>query len=294
MMEIQEYLKDKIIAIDAKLDQLLPETPGPLLKLYQAARYAILGKGKRIRPMMTFAVCELFDFDDSAALIPACALEMIHAYSLIHDDLPCMDNDDFRRGQPTLHRVFPEGHALLTGDFLLTYAFETLSKAPLLSCEQKIQLVATLATRSGSRGMVGGQAMDIEAAESPLELSTVTQIHQWKTGALLTAAIEFGGIISGASSKQMGVLSAFGNDIGLAFQIIDDIQDVTLSIQKRGRSTPSDVMNKKTTYATLLGLDQSKQIAIQLFDSAIKKLNELNLNSTRLIQLAEYIIHREV
>lgn len=291
-MDILDYLQDKKNRIDRQLGLLLPETQGPLQHLYQAARYSLFGKGKRIRPILALAASEIFQVEEDIALIPACTLELIHTYSLIHDDLPSMDNDDFRRGKPTLHKVYSEGHALLTGDFLLTYAFEILAKVPNVPDEKKIKLIHTLSDRSGSNGMIGGQAMDIDAVDKELELSTLRYIHQLKTGALITASIEFGGILGNANTSQMEILRQFGNQVGLAFQIIDDIQDVTMSEQKHGKYIPSDVINKKSTYVTLLGLEKSKQIAIQLFDSALNKLSQLNLETTHLRQLAEHVVYR--
>lgn len=292
-MNIEDYILEKKHLIDQQMDLLIPERQGPFQKLFQAARYSLLGKGKRIRPILTLATSEIFEANETAALIPACTLEFIHTYSLIHDDLPCMDNDDFRRGQPSLHKVYPEGHALLTGDLLLTFAFETLAKSPFITNDQKIQLIDTLASKSGSNGMIGGQAMDIEAVDKELELDALRHIHELKTGALLTASIEFGGIIGQANDFQMEILKQFGHSIGLAFQIIDDIHDVTFCEQKHGKLISSDVVNKKTTYVTLLGLEKSKLLAVQLYESAISKLNLLKLNTSRLNQLAELIISRQ-
>src|ERR1700733_13555891 len=228
-MDLISYIQAHISEINRTLETLVPENNLPHNTLFQAARYALIGPGKRIRPLLTLATVQILQGNLSNALEPACAIELIHTYSLIHDDLPCMDNDDFRRGKPTLHKVFPEGHALLTGDFLLTFAFELLATAPKLSDKQKIKLIQTLAERSGSDGMIGGQALDIEAAEKEMDPNALSFIHQLKTGALITASIEFGGILGHADEAQMDILRQFGNAIGLAFQIIDDIQDITMS-----------------------------------------------------------------
>lgn len=293
MMDIKAYLEEKKSVIDNYLNFLIPEKEGPLKTLYAAARYALLGKGKRIRPILTLAVTDMFDVEPSVALTPACSLELIHTYSLIHDDLPCMDNDDFRRGKPTLHKTFPEGLALLTGDFLLTYAFEILSTSSYISSEQKVKLIEILSQRSGSHGMIGGQALDIASLNDDIDLTALQQIHELKTGALMTAAIEFGGILGGAHQTQMDLLTRFGKALGLAFQIIDDVQDVTMSEQKHGKAIPSDVTNKKNTYVSLFGLEKSKQLAFQLCQSAITELQSLPFNSSSLIQLAEFVVLRD-
>jgi geranylgeranyl diphosphate synthase, type II len=292
-MDILSYLNEKRKLIDQQLNELIPEKPGPFQQLHQAARYSLFGNGKRMRPLLALATCEAFNGKEELAIQPVCALEFIHTYSLIHDDLPCIDNDDFRRGKPTLHKAFSEGHALLTGDFLLTFAFETLVKAPTISNEQKIKLIETLSCKAGSQGMIGGQVMDIEGSDRELDLETLRFTHQLKTGALITASVLFGGILANADSTQMELLRMFGEEIGLAFQIIDDIHDITLCEQKHGKFISSDVINKKSTYVTLLGLEKSQQIAFELFDSAVNKLNQLKCNTSLLRKLAEIVVYRQ-
>lgn len=291
-VDISRYLIDTGSLIEEQLDRLIPEKDVPYRSLLRAARYSLLGGGKRLRPILTLATTEAFKGDLNAALAPACALEMIHTYSLIHDDLPCMDNDDFRRGKPSLHKAFPEGHAVLAGDFLLTHAFAVLADAPALSAEQKVSLVAILSKHAGGEGMIAGQILDVEAVGVEIDLEALQLIHQKKTGALIVASVEFGGIISHATGEQMEILRKFGQEIGLAFQIVDDILDVTASQEKHGKAVASDVTNDKSTYVTLLGLQKSQALAETLFQSAIKRLNQLPVNAALLTNLAKLIVNR--
>lgn len=291
-MSIKSYLTDKCHLIEATLDRLIPEANVPYRELYHSARYSLLGGGKRLRPILTLATTEALGGCLEDALVPSCALEMIHTYSLIHDDLPCMDDDDFRRGKPSLHKVFSEGHAVLTGDFLLTHAFSVLAKAPRLSAEQKIKLIDILSRDAGGEGMIAGQVMDLKAEGVQIDLETLQLIHTKKTGALIIASLEFGGVISHASDAQMELIRQFGQEIGLAFQIIDDVLDVTASNVKHGSAIASDLTNNKATYVSLLGLQQSEILAQALFQSAVKKLDQLSADATVLANLAQYIVKR--
>lgn len=296
MQDITSYLQDKSALINTKLNELIlskDELSVPSCnQLFSAARYALMSGGKRLRPVLTLATAEAFGSNTKAALSTACALEMIHTYSLIHDDLPCMDNDDFRRGQPTVHRAFTEAHAVLTGDYLLTYAFEVIANDPHLESDQKIALIALVAKSSGGDGMIAGQVMDIEAEGQKIDLDAIQRIHRYKTGALITAAIECGGIIGGASPSQMTILKSFGSDLGLAFQIIDDVIDVTESVKKHGKAVASDESNGKTTYVSLLGLESARQGAEDLLKKSLKKLNELDAHTAILQALAECLVYR--
>lgn len=288
-MPLTEYLKAKSDLIEQHLDRLVPEKNDIL---YQAARYALLGGGKRLRPILTLATVETLKGDLTKALTPACTLEMIHTYSLIHDDLPCMDDDDFRRGKPSLHKAFPEGHAVLTGDFLLTYAFEVLADAPHLTPQQKIELIQILAKQSGGDGMIAGQVMDLESEGKQLDVKGLQQIHKSKTGALISASVEFGGIITGASSSQLEALRCFGREIGLTFQIVDDVLDVTSSKEKHGKAVSSDLINGKATYVTLMGLEQAREAARAHHHLATESLKVIDGNTSRLQNLADYIVAR--
>jgi geranylgeranyl diphosphate synthase type II len=253
-----------------------------------------MGAGKRLRPILTLTTAETFGSSAEAALSTACALEMIHTYSLIHDDLPCMDDDDFRRGQPTLHRAFTEAHAVLAGDYLLTYAFEVIVNDPYLESDQKVAIIALVAKSSGGEGMIAGQIMDIEAEGKQIDIDAMRHIHRHKTGALISAAIECGGIIAGADPSQIATLKQVGADLGLAFQIIDDVIDVTESRQKHGKAVASDEANDKTTYVRLLGLEPARQNAEELLHKATEGLKKLDIDTSMLQALAERLVHREL
>ncbi|WP_068468404.1 polyprenyl synthetase family protein [Candidatus Protochlamydia phocaeensis] len=293
MMDIANYLKSQSQLVEQQLDQLIPVSHGPYQHLFEAARYALLGSGKRLRPILTLATNQMLGGSSSAALIPACTLELIHTYSMIHDDLPCMDDDDYRRGKLTVHRKYSEGHAVLTGDFLLTYAFEVLSTAPHLTPEKKIKLISTLARQSGGEGMIGGQVMDLSFEGKKISLDSLRLLHRNKTAALLTAAVEFGGIIADATDAQLNCLRHFGENIGLAFQVIDDILDVTSSQTKHGRSIASDVLNEKSTYVSLMGLEQAQACALNFYQQALQALKPLPFDTSLLINISDFILKRQ-
>jgi len=254
-----EELKKRI---EETLTHLIPCNSPFFPSLYAGGKYALLAPGKRIRPLLTVCTATIFKEDAAeSALIPACALEMVHTYSLIHDDLPCMDDDDFRRGLPTLHRVYTEGHAVLMGDYLLTYAFETIASAPFLGAEQKVALMQILAKAAGGEGMIGGQIMDIE--HSPY----IEEMHARKTAALFAAAVEFGGIISLCNAETISLLHTFGMQFGKLFQMIDDLLD---------GDHP-------------LGQQQAQAVVSSLFDDALKTLDRLPGDTTTLKKLTEQV-----
>lgn len=286
---IDSHISQIRLLVDERLEQLVSEQNVPYNQLFKAARYALAGGGKRIRPLLLIATAEALGADRMKALTAACAIEMIHTYSLIHDDLPCMDNDDFRRGKPTVHRAFPEAHALLAGDFLLTYAFEAITSDPLLSPAKQSALIATLAKAAGGSGMIGGQIMDIDATDKTIDAHTLQLIHRLKTGALINAAVEMGAIVGEASDTEKSHLIAFGNAIGLAFQIVDDILDLIASEEKHGRKTSSDVINGKTTYISLYGLEASKQKAEQQIAIAQANLKAISRDTSILSSIANSI-----
>jgi len=290
---LNEYLPAKCALIEQRLAELIPEKNVHYQQLFEAARYSILGAGKRLRPILALATAEMFGSKDSQALTPACALEMIHTYSLIHDDLPCMDDDDFRRGKPSLHKVYPEGHAVLTGDYLLTYAFDVIAHAENLSPQQRLELIAVLARNSGSDGMIGGQVMDIAAEGKKLDLETLQLLHMNKTGAMITASVEFGAIIGKASKEHRALLGEYAKDIGLAFQIVDDVLDVTASESKHGKAVASDQVNNKTTYVGLIGLEKSRELAQTLTEKAIGVLKQLPFDTTILQEIAVFTASRK-
>lgn len=291
---IQQYLSEVVAKIEKWLAILVPEIEASHAPLYQAARYSLLGAGKRIRPALMLAAAETLGGSVEHAIAPACALEIIHTYSMIHDDLPCMDNDDFRRGKPTLHKAYSEGIATLAGDLLLTRAFELLANAEGLTAEQKVQLIKILAARSGGEGMIAGQFLDLEAEKTPVSLAQLQQIHSKKTGEMITAALEMGAICAQASAEHRQILASFGNDIGFAFQIIDDVLDTTASKAKHGREISSDQLNGKTTYVTLLGIEESTQAAERLLEQALLTVKKLPFDTHLLAELAKMLVRRKI
>jgi geranylgeranyl diphosphate synthase, type II len=270
-----EYLD----CFEKELDLLfLQESP-----LFQAARYMLVPGGKRLRPLLMLMTSEIFGSHFvRKAMIPACALEMVHTYSLIHDDLPCMDDDDWRRGRPTLHKIYGEGHAVLTGDFLLTYAFELLSDAPNLSDAQKISLVRLLSKRAGGFGMIGGQANDLYAQSCTISWEQLLSIHCAKTGALFVASIEAGAIVGEASPDELTILSQVGKELGLAYQIIDDLLDA---------EQEKDLMTNATCH---LGKEKAYAFAEELFQSALDRLPHLPYSTKHFADFAYTLVHREL
>lgn len=291
--DLDAYLVAQSTLIERHLNTLMGERRGLHAGLFDAARYATLGGGKRLRPILTLATSEAFGVPDDVAIQPACAVELVHTYSLIHDDLPCMDNDDFRRGKPSVHKAFPEAVAVLTGDYLLTYAFEVLATAPSLQPHQRLTLVSTLAKASGSEGLIGGQLLDIEAETKKPDENMLQEIHRRKTGALIAAAVQFGGIVADVPDTVMKSLSASGLLLGLAFQIIDDILDVTHGEAKHGKKGGSDAAKGKTTFVTLLGMNKAHAAAEKAVNRAISVLRSLPCDAERLEAIAGRILDRQ-
>ncbi len=254
--------------IEDRLNELVPSTGEPL---HEAARYSLLSSGKRIRPLLVLTTATAFGAHAKNALDPACAIEMIHTYSLIHDDLPSMDNDDLRRGKPTLHKVYPEGIAILAGDFLLTFAFELLSEAKGLTAEQRLDLVQTLARCAGAKGMIGGQVIDMGALGKEIDESTLEQMHTGKTSALLIACLEFGAIIANAHDKRE-LLRQIGYEAGLIYQIQDDILDETGTVAQLGKKGKGDLSRGKPNAVSLYGLSGAKQKLSHWKESLAKKM----------------------
>lgn len=253
--------------INARLEELVPDSPNPL---YKAARYSLLSPGKRLRPCLVLATAAAFGGNITAAIDPACAIEMIHAYSLIHDDLPCMDDDDLRRGKPTLHKVFPEGMALLAGDYLLTYAFEVLGNAQNLSAEKTLTLVQILSRYAGAYGMIGGQAIDISSAGGEIDEKSLLEMHRGKTGALLAASLQFGAVVGSASDSAFSLLEKLGFEIGLAFQFLDDLLDATSTQEVLGKNVKRDAALKKSTAVGVYGI-QGVEKKLQEFEASIQE-----------------------
>ena len=290
--DFSSYLLKHKTSIEAALDESLgPERPE---QLREAMRYSLLAGGKRLRPILCLAACEFVGGDPELALPTAVALEMIHTMSLIHDDLPAMDNDDLRRGRPTNHKVYGDAVAILAGDALLTRAFEMVSiRTKGVPSERLLKIIGELSLVAGAPGLVGGQVVDLDCEGKEVDLETLEYIHLHKTGALLKACVTCGALIGGADEKLLEALSIYARGIGLAFQIIDDILDVTASSEVLGKTAGKDLIADKTTYPKLLGLDESKKRAENLVREAKEALSPWKANSAPLLSLADYITNRD-
>ncbi|MGK0673081.1 MAG: farnesyl diphosphate synthase [Halothiobacillaceae bacterium] len=286
-------LKAASARVETALDHALPAEPSasPLARLVEAMRYALLGPGKRVRPFLVYASGELADADAATLDAPACALEMIHAYSLVHDDLPAMDDDDLRRGRPTCHRAYDEATAILVGDALQTRAFELLAEAPGLTEKTRIAMITTLARAAGHQGMVGGQAIDLAVIGQQPGLASLERMHRMKTGALIEAGVVLGALAGNADEAILQRLRGYARAIGLAFQVRDDILDVTADSQTLGKTQGKDVARDKPTYVSLLGLDAAQALAVELCDEALAALDGLS-RAEPLRLLARYIVER--
>ena len=292
-MDIKERLKSRRIYVEEKLYEYLPsESEYPEI-LFRAMRYSVFAGGKRLRPILLLEVHKLFDGDDEVIAPFACALEMIHTYSLIHDDLPAMDDDNFRRGRLTSHKAFGEGMAILAGDALLSHAFEVMSKA---SCKRDDKLGAeamyAIAFGAGVNGMIAGQVVDILSEGKSIDKNTMNYIHLNKTSALIQSAFRAGGILGGANEETITLLNEVALRIGMAFQIQDDILDVTGTQEELGKSVFSDSKNKKTTYISLFGLEESNKMVEKLSSEAIEILENFGDRSKFLIEITKYLMNR--
>ena len=293
--QLQTYLKERVRLVDSSLDRFLPGVDTLPTRLHTAMRYSVFAGGKRIRPILMLAACEAVGGEMKKVLPAACAIEMVHSYSLIHDDLPAMDDDDFRRGNPTNHKVYGEATAILAGDGLLTEAFILLSNKNIwgdIPAEQSLEVINIIAKGSGSCGMVGGQVVDMEAEKSPVDLTTLEYIHTHKTGALILAAIEVGALLGGASAEQRRALRNYGEAAGLAFQVADDILDIVADPSQLGKDVGSDQQRGKASYPALLGLDGARQRANELRDVALSALDIFDDSARPLREIATYIVDR--
>lgn len=293
-MILQSYFFDRRGAIDAALDAYLPPEDRFPPVIYRAMRYSVTNGGKRLRPILTLAACEAVGGDPEKALPTACALELIHAFSLVHDDLPALDNDDFRRGKPTSHKVFGEAMAILAGDALLTFAFETISgRTTGVPDDVLLKVINRLAAATGTGGMIIGQVVDIESEGKQIDLDTLRFIHSHKTGALIEASVVCGGMIGGASEAQLDALSAYGKKIGIAFQIADDILDVAGDSDKLGKTVGSDLRKDKATYPSIFGLDGSRELAQAAVEEAVDSLRCFDHRADPLRAIARFVVERE-
>lgn len=288
--EFDNILKDDISLIDRAIIDFLPQCRDNQDEVAEAMKYSLLNGGKRLRPVFCLEFAACLGLSKKEALPFACALEYIHTYSLIHDDLPCMDNDDFRRGKPSCHKKFGEAVALLAGDALLTHAFQIITESE-LSDYKKINAVSLLSQNSGACGMIGGQVIDLKYEKGKPNLNQILSVHKLKTGALISAACLMGCIAGGATEKQMAAASKFAYTLGIAFQIKDDILDVTGDSVLLGKPVGSDAENNKTTYVTLEGLDKAQRDVQQLTDNAVVLLENFN-NNDFLVMLAEKLVNR--
>lgn len=290
-MDYRARMEEDLALIERALQNALRGRE-PMASLYDAMEYSLLAGGKRIRPLLTLETCRLCGGDVEKALPFACAVEMIHTYSLIHDDLPCMDDDDLRRGRPTNHKVYGEATAILAGDGLLTAAFESALEAKGLTAEQVVAAASCLAQAAGGRGMVGGQALDMAAEGRAVTARDVEQLQKLKTGALLSAAAEMGCIVAGGGEADQAAVRKYAYKIGLAFQIRDDMLDVTSDEQTLGKPIGSDADNEKTTFVTLRGLEDCETMVRTLTEEAIAALAGFR-DAGFLTYLAEALAGRE-
>lgn len=293
--DLQTYLNARLALVDQALDQALPPASGAPSQLVEGMRYSVFAGGKRIRPVLMIAACEAVGGSAAQVLPAACALELIHTYSLIHDDLPAMDDDDFRRGRPTNHRVYGEAGAILAGDALLTEAFALLARFqafPGLSAETVLQAIQIIAEAAGALGMVGGQVVDMASEGQQVDLSTLESIHNRKTGALIIAALQTGVLIGGGDKAALAAVTRYGQAAGLAFQVADDILDVIGDQALLGKDVGSDQARGKVTYPSLLGLDGARLRARELMEEAMAALQPLGAAAGPLREIARYIVDR--
>ncbi len=291
-MKDPAFFEEDRQAVDAALERLLPSTTAPPASIHEAMRYSVFAGGKRLRPIACLESARIFAADITPALHPACALEFIHTYSLIHDDLPALDNDDLRRGKPTCHKKFGEAAAILAGDGLLTLAFQTIGDTP-VPVERRVRILQEVSAAAGTvNGMVGGQVADLEAEGRNVGADALEYIHQSKTAALIRASIVAGAVCAGAKDEAVARLRHFGHTIGWAFQVTDDILDVEETSTALGKTAGKDAAQRKATYPAVFGLRRSHEIARELAEHAIAELLPLGDRAVRLREIAEYLVLR--
>jgi geranylgeranyl pyrophosphate synthase len=293
LVDITEYFKQKAAQVDQWLDRLLPPESETPPTIHQAMRYSTFAGGKRLRPILTVATGEIFGADERELLPAACSIEMIHTYSLIHDDLPAMDNDDLRRGMPTCHVKFGEAMAILAGDALLTQAFLTLADYETSNAEKKARVISEVAHAAATaRALIGGQVLDIQFEGKPVTGAQLEEIHQAKTGALIRCAVRIGAIIGGAREDELKSLTEYGDKAGLAFQVADDLLDETATSEELGKTAGKDAASQKATYTSLYGVDGARQMADRLCREAIAATRKVRRNSSTLETIARFIVER--
>lgn len=293
-MDIKAYLESRTARIHQALERLVPPEEEPPHALHKAMRYSLFAGGKRVRPILAIAAAEACGAGTAGLDDAACSLELIHTYSLIHDDLPALDNDDLRRGRPTNHKVFGEAMAILAGDGLLTLAFQVLAQCKQIDAARSVRLIGEVAAAAGTvNGMIGGQVFDIEGEGQPPTTHLLDAIHRAKTGALLCASVRLGAIWAGAGDDKLEALSRFGSHIGLAFQIVDDILDVTQTPEQLGKTPGKDARQKKITFPAVYGVDNSKAMAVRQFNQATAAISDFGIEADPLREIAHMIVHRE-
>ncbi len=293
-MDIKELIKETAEKVEARLNELLPGEDTAPATIHKAMRYSIFAGGKRIRPLLCLEAAKACGASDDVALDAACALEALHTYTLIHDDLPCMDNDDLRRGRPTSHKVFGEGIAVLAGDALLTEVFAMLARVPANERYGAADYVAEMAYRTGSRHLVGGQVLDLEGEGRELGVEEIRAIHHGKTSALIIASVRLGGMAAGCTPEQLEALTEYGRSLGLAFQIIDDILDVTSTPEVLGKSIGKDARVQKATYPALVGMENARAEARALTAAAHAALDVFSdRRRENLLAISNYLLKRD-
>ncbi len=292
---LKREINDKVRLIDQALDRYLPGEQVKPGTIHEAMRYSVFAGGKRLRPVLFLASAEAVGGNSGAILPAACALELIHTYSLIHDDLPAMDNDDFRRGKPTSHKVYGEAIAVLTGDALLTLAFDLIAGCGQagVSPNVVVRTIKEISGAAGTLGMIGGQVVDIQSENRSIDKDVLDYIHSHKTGALFRASVRAGALMGGGSDRQIDLLTEYAENLGLAFQITDDILDVEGNTEKLGKTVGSDIRKKKCTYPALYGLQESKELARNCVDRAILTLKNFGAKADILRYIARYVLNRE-
>lgn len=292
-VNITDYFKEKAALVDKWLDRLLPSESEPPSILHQAMRYSVFAGGKRLRPILTIATGEIFGAGEHELLPAACSLEMIHTYSLIHDDLPAMDNDDLRRGRATNHVVYGEAMAILAGDALLTQAFRTLADYRSTNTENKVRVISEVGKAAGTtRALIGGQVLDIQSEGEILTGHQLEEIHRAKTGALISCAVRIGAIIGGATENELEALTEYGEKAGLSFQVADDLLDETATSEELGKTAGKDAAKQKATYTAHYGIDGARKMADRLSQEAIFATSTLGRDARILQEIARFIVER--
>lgn len=294
-MNFKEELKNRVVNIEDLLNEYMPKVEGYQKTIFDSMNYSLKAGGKRLRPILTLEACKLVGGNEKDAYPFAVAIEMIHTYSLIHDDLPALDNDDLRRGRKTNHKVYGEAMAILAGDGLLNYAYEIMLRESLSKGEPEryLKAINEIAKASGIYGMIGGQVVDIESEGKSIDMEKLDFIHMNKTAAIIIGCMRAGAIIGGASEEELANVTKYAKNIGLSFQIVDDILDIVGDEAKLGKKVGSDIDNEKSTYPSLIGLEKSKETANKLIAEAKMSIDYINKDSEFLNNLADYIVDRE-